>query len=69
METFDEYGQRMISENKISSMQKYMQMKNNLLEYSKEMGYDIQFETLTNEFRNKFIHFLRNIKKKQYIGN
>jgi len=54
METFDEYGQRMISENKISSMQKYMQMKNNLLEYSKEMGYDIQFETLTNEFRNNF---------------
>lgn len=65
METFDEYGQRMISENKISSMQKYMQMKNNLLEYSKEMGYDIQFETLTNEFRNNFIHFLRNIKKYQ----
>lgn len=24
METFDEYGQRMVSENKISSMQKYM---------------------------------------------
>lgn len=44
-------------------------MKNNLLEYSKEIGYDIQFETLTNGFRNNFIHFLRNIKKKQYTGS
>lgn len=63
MEVFDEYGQRMISENKSSSADKYRQAKQNLLDFSKENGYNVQFETMTNEFRNDFIHYLRHNKK------
>lgn len=59
MEIFDEYEQRMISENKPKSGEKYKQVKKNLLDFSKNRGYDIQFESLTNDFRNDFIHYLR----------
>jgi hypothetical protein len=51
MEVFDEYGQRMISENKPSSADKYRQAKQNLLDFSKDTSYNVQFETMTNEFR------------------
>ena len=63
MEVFDEYGQRMISENKPSSADKYRQAKQNLLDFSKDTSYNVQFETMTNEFRNDFIHYLRHNKK------
>ncbi|WP_228429989.1 site-specific integrase [Chryseobacterium binzhouense] len=63
MEVFDEYGQRMISENKPSSADKYRQAKQNLLDFSKDLSYNVQFETMTNEFRNHFIHYLRHNKK------
>jgi integrase len=63
MEVFDEYEQRMISENKQSSADKYRQAKQNLLDFSKETSYNVQFETMTNEFRNDFIHYLRHNKK------
>lgn len=63
LDVFDEYEQRMISENKSSSGEKYRLAKKILLEYSREKGYDLQFESLTNEFRNSFINFLRLDKK------
>lgn len=63
LEVFDEYNHRMIAENKPKSGEKYRQVKQNLLDFSKDTGYNIQFESLTNEFRNEFINYLRFDKK------
>ena len=63
MEVFDEFEQQKISENRKDSADKYRQAKQNILDFSQITGYNVQFETITNEFSSKFIHYLRYNKK------
>ena len=62
LETFDEYIETKRIENSESTAGKYIQAKNNLIEFGKIHKQEIQFENITMDFRNKYVHFLQEIK-------
>lgn len=63
LEVFDEYIESKKIENTPRTAEKYTQVKNNLLEFGKLHKQEIQFENITNDFRNKFLEFLQENKK------
>ena len=62
LETFDEYIETKRVENPESTVRKYMQTKDNLMEFGKIYKQEIQFENITMGFRNKYVHFLQETK-------
>lgn len=62
LEVFDEYEKRMLAENKPKSAEKYSEVKKGLIEFGKQYKYEIQFETINENFRNDFIEYMRTEK-------
>jgi len=59
LEVIDEYEKRMIVENKPKSAEKYREIRKGLIAFGKLYKYEIQFETITEEFRNDFIEYMQ----------
>lgn len=63
IETFDEYIEQKKILNTISTARKYIQVKNNLVEFGKKHKQEIQFENINQNFRNEFVKYLQTEKK------
>lgn len=59
LEVIDEYEKRMTVEGKPKSAEKYREIKKGLLAFGKLYKYEIQFETITEDFRNDFIEYMQ----------
>lgn len=62
LETFDEYIETKRIDNTESTAEKYEQVKNTLISFGRKHKQQIQYENITQAFRNKYILFLQNDK-------
>ena len=60
LETFDEYIEIKKLENTPAVSKRYLQAKNDLIQFGKKYKQQIQFENINMEFRNKYVSCLQN---------
>jgi integrase len=60
LETFDEYIEIKKLENTPAVSKRYLQAKNDLIQFGKKYKQQIQFENINMEFRNKYVSYLQN---------